>query len=991
MYPLLTDHTDINVLHDIVTHAQASSDTGTRALFDAYEKLLPKRDIESNKDAIFTSFLLHMREGARRDEFDLKDQFTAFLEELGFEVIFDEDDLEHHDGPEQPEDPNATDLVLGAPSVPFSSSLSQKRRRSFDESYNGLHSAQDSRKRPQSPDRPRSQNDLPRAESGTSGGHTKNSRRLPSAAHDPIAQPRARPIGRKAIVQIREEPSIYEFDDPVLSDEVSATDEDEDISRNAQALTSQAAPAEEVTQLAEQARRIRHSKLAARAHRIFHSWLQRAQQAQSERISKLQKAATYDSRILRKQTLDHWRQQYYQSKQQKETEAFFDSLGTRAEKARDLFLLTKAFTHWAQSTSEAILRTSTARKNVLRTRYFNAWLDITAVNELKVRRQGLSRFFQSWRRRSSKVSGLYHAASDFQASNLNTKYYRGWFWKFCEQRAPGLYDDSVTGRYLEHWSRLSQHCHARDRRSQQIFNDQVLRKILTLWISRANVRRQQLALSDNFHRKYRLIHAANRLRRKLYLDYPERQVARRRVLGQLRETFNFWLTRAEASSVADRINKARVMRNAWTNWNDTVRSRALSHTIDDRVTTQSLYKWVLAERLALYGRIVSDKMKADRFAHWRVRLQRLCSSLGSAEHSLSAARKTRVESLTLRTWHTKVGCISLEYTQPLRIAEKRVIAEFLRRWVAQYTLQKELRTWSQRSDLLLSVKPLIKIWKNRLEETRRQRRRDAFFQIKESQRRRLLDSTLDGWLSLFRSRASAGTRADSHYQQQRLVASFGVWASKRYTVSNLQLQANGFHEQQVKIQIWHLMYESHQRQQLALAEAEELRSQLLDVPAVEASLRSLETRLLQIESQRRTAETLRRRNDEKHQRMMLRHWSEQAHRGQHTTDLPFTQESPSRTRQESARTTLGEPRKATNRQAQEPPVTGTPGYLRTPLRRTAGRFKSQLPVIAATPGPAFITPFMNRLEAQYPSGVPRSDQTADPKQPIEGDSSNELH
>ena len=60
-------------------------------------------------------------------------------------------------------------------------------------------------------------------------------------------------------------------------------------------------------------------------------------------------------------------------------------------------------------------------------------------------------------------------------------------------------------------------------------------------------------------------------------------------------------------------------------------------------------------------------------------------------------------------------------------------------------------------------------------------------------------------------------------------------------------------------------------------------------------------------------------------------------------------------------------------QAGQRPMTtaNTPGYLRTPSRRTGARNRSQV-AAPSTPALAHITPFMSRLRAQYSdSRIPR--------------------
>ena len=70
-----------------------------------------------------------------------------------------------------------------------------------------------------------------------------------------------------------------------------------------------------------------------------------------------------------------------------------------------------------------------------------------------------------------------------------------------------------------------------------------------------------------------------------------------------------WLQRAKASKQAAEVDQLRVLRNAWTNWNDQLRMQTLAMRINERMVLQALYEWVLVERSKLLKRLFEKRLK----------------------------------------------------------------------------------------------------------------------------------------------------------------------------------------------------------------------------------------------------------------------------------------------------------------------------------------------------------------------------------------------
>lgn len=197
------------------------------------------------------------------------------------------------------------------------------------------------------------------------------------------------------------------------------------------------------------------------ARHCFHAWHDHAVRNQQARQHLGQIALDHDRRILLKQSLGQMRDSLSEKR-------FWKQQERRASRARDLFLLTKAFTHWAQTTSDVVLRTSVAQRHILRTRYFNAWRDITVVNELKCRRLGLRKWFSVWRTRSNKQAINDEMGTALFEEKLVEQAYWKWFWAFCERRAPVWKDARLKGHFFAELVALRESRRTQDLAAQRI-------------------------------------------------------------------------------------------------------------------------------------------------------------------------------------------------------------------------------------------------------------------------------------------------------------------------------------------------------------------------------------------------------------------------------------------------------------------------------------------------------------------------------------------
>ncbi|KAI9721347.1 MAG: hypothetical protein M1828_005207 [Chrysothrix sp. TS-e1954] len=919
---------DINVLWDIVKLAEGSSDTPYRALFAAYDSVLDDNGINKNQDQIYFRFLLRMRRGLV-PEADIRSQFEALLLEHGVQIKF----YRPNDNDVQAEETAEIDLQSEETDITREEVQTPARRASFTSLYDQDPSQYSLQPELQHklPVRPRSQNtafDLQRYSA-------KNVRfQSTEQLYSPIRQARhSRPATPQATA-----PDLFEL-------EVEA-----------------------------KAHRFKH--LAARACTLFRHWhtLASARRQRSTHLTHL--AESKYAATLKGDALEQWRAVLSSRLQARETENFFDTLEKKAQKAYDLFLLTKAFTHWAQATSDEIARTSAARRHVLRTRYFNAWRDITVVNELKVRRVQLSRVFTTWRRRSSLLRSHAEVAQSTFESRITATAYRQLFWTFCDRRAPVWYGNKLRIQYFERWRLLTQQSTIRQRWGTDFAQLKLLRNVLLRWAARSSAVGQDTERALAFRSRWLLGPAIESLSREVQLAPLQHQVSHAADARVLRAVLAIWSDKARRAAVAARINETRLMRNAWTAWNDRLRCRVMQRTIDDRVLVQILYRWVLAERCALFNRVAEERQKSWVLGRWADKLNRVRIDLGQAESTLLESNQRRSAVSVLRHWSARTRDLANEHYRAYAIRNQHLASNTLSTWSNRSKQLTDAAGQAQDASEYCLTKHLISLWRAKTKETQKAKRRRAYLTVRNHQHSRLLSTCIDSWKQQSTRIAEDTQLATSTYQAALLEIGtdiFSAWRERSYTILETHAEAEVLdHRRLLKLAL-HAFINRFQRSREQQSEAESFAAGTRDA-ARAAVLRRLNWQLFQIRRHRETAESLDTRNLRKRRRAILRHWVERVRQRRDASDArsdPVTNDAGLMQQPSGFRASF---RASTTSSSRLPTGIATPAYLKTPSRRP-GKARIQTQVnepLTNTPATTQITPFMNRIQAQYSTGQVRS-------------------
>jgi len=896
-------------LHEIITAAQQSPDVDNlpfRAIFAAYDQVLAQHGLDPDHDQVYLRFLFRLGDKREAGQ-SLYETFEALLLELGIQILFGDEE----DGSQDQGAGNIS--IQGHTEAETSGVLRRSRRASFSSFIDaGEESTRASRIRP---DSRASLSRLPIGRSSTRAttrptervqtGNARSRTTLASPVrgrltsnefannlqhyqrrHASVSTQGDRPVfhqntnrprngGPQRDVPIRG----YE---PPDSEGSGALDETVSSLRSRESRNLPFDLPQEIlyrpsdTQLLRDADTFEHFRTQAVAKDAIKRWRGLAINAYHDRYDMEERALTHDVGILKRQAFDQWRNLFLSKKRIAETERFFNQLERRAGRARDLYLLTKAFTHWAQCASEEVERTSVARRHILRTRYFNAWLEITVVNNLKVRRQRLGKFFSLWRQGLRFEHAENARAVTFYCNNLVETTYWRWFWNFCERRAPEWRNSRLKRQYFAQW--LLTHRVDAERKvwAADSQEEKLKKRYFGRWVAKTRIIQLNQQRAEQHYQRKTTSRSFSRWRQQLQFLPKVRRVEGMVNWRIVSSAFSIMATRLRLEKQAEEVNRERIIRSAWTEWNDRLRLQALTHQINDRLIVQALYKWVLAERCVLLRRLHEERLKrralTDIAEHWR--------TLTSQHNQICQTIAHNRNQMLLQSVFTQFKQKLHMHQQDSRLAHEfhapKATLETLNLWTTNLAHSRQLHTWARDASFYFRCTRTLKRWRAAVTESQAQKRRTAYATMRRMTKMNLARRLLLNWhartlhISTLHQSAEEITQ---HRDLQFATSLFDRWRARLDTVLTAQDSAaqnyNGELAHQ-HLQLWHSRFATAH---IAHTKALDFATSHVQKIAYEA-LRSLQLKVFEYRSHAQTAAELRLWNQKRHFRAFLRGWFE---------------------------------------------------------------------------------------------------------------------
>ena len=643
------------------------------------------------------------------------------------------------------------------------------------------------------------------------------------------------------------------------------------------------------TQILQDAEAFQDHRIALVTRKLLCKWRDDAILLTQHHETMYKGAQAYDRNTLLRQAWDQWRAKDVERRQEVETERFFKQLSLRAGKARDLFVLTKAFTHWAQSASDEILRTSVARRHILRTKYFNAWRDITVVNELKVRRQCLNKSLAKWRHHAAIVKANEMRATAFHDDKLVQKLYWDWFWKFCNRRAP-LWAAGRTRRItFNRWANLTIRLRERENWVSHETANSVQRKIISTWKLRYQNISMQNQIADNYQRHCLLLNTLNSLKRYLTLMTLLKQLVLQQTTRTRAEIFAAWRWRAKVSQQAVEVRRFALARSAWTIWNDRLRCEALCLRIDERIVADQFSRWVRASRSALLSRIQQVKTLRLTFDTWACRKREHERDMIIARQVSDDKSRARLSRLCLRRWRYALEGQRQRRSVAFSIFASRSTKRYFTIWSRQYIHVEHINRQAFDAQYYVACTHALQKWQSATEASRRWRRREAYAMIRRRVKRSVVQRVFIAWRLQNKNKismAESATAKQEEFSTHHALSLLRLWRQNLAFNNSQVATAVDQHNKRLIISSLRSLSTKLNENQILSDRATEFRFGI-SVAAAAIMLRKLNWQAFQIERQNESAAALRERNQEKHYRIMLRYWAEKARSAEGGKKAPY--------------------------------------------------------------------------------------------------------
>ena len=693
-----------------------------------------------------------------------------------------------------------------------------------------------------------------------------------------------RPSSQKAMMPVR----VLKNDEDSLRDEISTNSSDptDDISQIRSQKAHNLLPfslkdeerlyAPSKTQLLRDAYIFHSYRIQSVARDAVEKWCHAAWKAKDHHEHMNRIATAHDMEVLLRQAFEHWRLRLHEKKQAIETKRYFDRLERKATRARDLYLLTKAFTHWWQCTQDEVLRTSLARQHILSVKYFHAWKDLTIANHKKAHFESLQKHFVIWKRRYFQVVTDDIKADLAEQRRLLKKAYWYWFWAFCEARAPEWQARRQKQRSLRTWVnafRINQQRHQMVTSHIEVASK---RFFVSIWGGKARKALHDRDIAVVYSRQTvtsRALGAWVRTKRYGPLVQQVSNLMDWRVAGT---TFALFIHRYRVEKQAEHLDRLRVMRNAWTHWNDHLRWQTLNKRIDDRHLLEALYRWTIVERLKLLQRLTKQRLK-ERYLlrlrdHW---------SVGEAHRNdafriLETQFTRRSLHLILSQWRLRTRTLFQNQNIAVEFHAPKVMHESLQSMTRKLRGVQTLERVADDAAFYFMAKRTIKQWRVAATESKRRKRRSAYVEVRRKMKMGLARTMLERWHSattVVLGTVAEATLFDQNRRLRLAVNWYSQWRFSYELVVDLQSQALSHYDE--KLLLRHLTcWQARTTYLTELARKAHLYAHSQQQRLAFDCFNRLRLRLIELKGPQATAESLRIRYLKRLFHRTLRHWQE---------------------------------------------------------------------------------------------------------------------
>ena len=692
-------------------------------------------------------------------------------------------------------------------------------------------------------------------------------------------------------------------------------------------------------------------------------WRERALQLREDSRGLELIALNHDKKALLRGALTDWRSRLEAKRMALETEAFFIHLESRATRARNLYLMHIAFTHWSACATEQVQRTALARRHIIRTRVFNAWREITAVNDLKVRRQVLKKFFGVWRHTNTTRANDNHSAIQRYNGNLVEKVYREWVEKHWTIKASQWLNEGIKRRTLFRWIEESHNSWEERRTADEKRRLQLIRNTWSMWRARTLEHIQQRQRADS-HYLFQLCRRPLRLWRYEAMIIPAKSTFQANSDKRLLQgAFEAWLQRCQQERQAAHFDRMKILKEAWTNWQYQNRIKIVTARAGARIISQSIYKWVVASRLLGMKRRVEGRVKREILDGWSGQSQVARAHRMDQEHEAQSMAACKGKTSILASWRSRLEQRRRLENAAVGFYAPRILQEELALWTNKAQHLQQLQRWSSDANFYFLASKTLKHWKSSTESAKREKRKIAYTQVRRMKKMNLVEGVLRNWQRQARGVLDLQKQAQQVSHNRNTISGMDIldrWRGRAVDISEMEASC-GEMLLRKHFNIWSTRSIAMQDLETEATITHEERQQ-------SRAIKNWSLRSLRLRAQSNYALDIHEKNAKRTFKKILLYWHQKA-----AEKRPFIKPDPVQfesTARAEAWSDAGDDLESNDwaKELDEPPrFNHLPGYMSTPSKRRE-RVKSIATRFSTTPRIPLSTPLERQFRAQYSGG-----------------------
>lgn len=218
-----------------------------------------------------------------------------------------------------------------------------------------------------------------------------------------------------------------------------------------------------------------------------------------------------------------------------------------------------------------------------------------------------------------------------------------------------------------------------------------------------------------------------------------------RLQAQSNAAIEIWRARAQQEETASRIDKTKIIREAWTVWQDRIRINVVDDSIISRILLVCLYKVIMAARVSAFEKRVDQRIKHGVLSTWTSRVRNLVAKIEALVKIAEAHLGSK-----------KIESVFTAFTSQMAQQEKLKYsaAQFRYMRLSQITFDlwedkgqhnNELLKWSRQARFFFLATKSVKYWRKAVDDVKREKRKHAYTLIRRTLKISLARGTLQTW------------------------------------------------------------------------------------------------------------------------------------------------------------------------------------------------------------------------------------------------------